>query len=428
MTTPAGVPNLPAGALTLDTMQSKLQDTSTTAQRARAVERVPDTFNSSTGGNPAADLSPFGVIFQLFAGFASTVANADPNDIQGPADLPGLLLAFVESLPVVGEFVRLGEAIGGTYVGDDPVLNAIQDLFGPIRELLARVAGAIASFPPTPEQIADGWNGFTGSVQDTIDGIFNAWANLGVMRDLNRAADDVRNAISGIFGTGLAAQSQVAAAVARIRALESAGNTISDDFVGASSSSLGTKYTVRNQGGGAGSIGLDGNGNAVWKVVGGGNRTQYCRRNDAVLTTDAFVWNAVFATNPMPYFFDDAYTYLLARMNAASDTMVRIRLGYGTAQVQKVVGDAVANIGAQVSIPTGIAGNTLQWQGGEPGQTNLGHHVVILGSTPILDVTDSSPVVGAGYRSVGPGMETGAFVLTQNSPAGFAYYSVSEVL
>lgn len=428
MTTPGGVPNLPTGALTLDTAQSKLQDTTAEAQRARAAERVPAVFAGSNGGSPTSDLSPFGIITQLFAGFNATVANADPADIQGPEDLPGLLHDFIESLPLVGAFVSLGDAIGGTYDGEDPVLLGIQELFRPLRELLAQVAGAISSFPPSPEEIAAGWTDFVGRVQDTIDGIFNGWANLGVMQDLNRAADDVRNAISGIFGTSLAAQSQIAAAVARIRVLESAGNTISDNFDGLASSSLGTNYTVRNQGGGAGSIGRDGSGNAVWKVVGNGNRTQYCRRNDAVLTTDAFLWSAVFASNPMPYFFDDAYTYLLARMNDDSDTMVRIRLGYGTAQLQRVVSDVVTNIGAQVSIPTGIAGNTLQWLGGEAGQTNLGHHVVTLGSTPILDEVDSSPVTGAGFRSVGVGMETGAFVLTQNSPAGFAYYSVSEVL
>lgn len=429
MTTPGGVTNLPAGALTLDTAGSKLQDMTTGAQRSRAVERFPSTFNGSNGGDPASDLSPFGIIVQLFAGFASTVANADPADIQSPDDLPGLLLDFVESLPVVGEFVRLGEAILGTYVGDDSVLNTIQDLFRPIRELLGAVAGAIEHFPPTPEQISDGWNDFTGRVQDTIDGIFNAWANLGAMLDLGRVADDVRNAISGIFGTSLAAQSQIAAAVARIRALESAGNTISDDFVGVSSSSLGSRYTVRNQGGGAGDIGLDGRGNAVWKHFGNGNRTQYCRRNDAVLTTEAFLCNAVFATNPMPFLFDDAYTYLPARMNAASNTMVRLRLGYGTAVVQKVVSDAVFNLGEPVGIPTGVAGNTLQWQGGEAGQTNLGHHVVILGSTPIINEVDSSPVTGSGYRSVGVGMETGNYLIFgQNVPAGLAYYSYSEVL
>lgn len=429
VTTPGGVPNLPAGALTLDTMASKLQDTTAAAQRARAVARVPSIFTGSSGGDPASDLSPSGVITGLYSGFASVVASADPADIQGPDDLPALLLAFIESLPIVGEFVRLGEAIGGTYVGDDPVLNTIQDLFRPLRELLQLVAGAITSFPPSPEEITAGWNDFTGRVQDTIDGIFNGWANLGAMLDLNKAADDVLEAISGIFNVGLSAQSKITAAEARLRALESAGNTISDDFGGASSSSLGSNYTVRNQGSGAGSIGKDGSGNAVWVFSGNGNRTQYCRRNDAVLTTDAFLCNVVFATNPFPYLFDDAYTYLPARMNTASNTMVRLRLGYGTAVVQKVVSDAVTNLGAPVSIPVGIAGNTMQWQGGEAGGTNLGHHVVLLGSTPIINEVDSSPVTGSGYQSVGIGMETGNYLgVTQNLPAGLAYYSFSEVL
>ncbi|MGZ9830158.1 hypothetical protein ACXYTP_24920, partial [Tsukamurella ocularis] len=65
--------------------------------------------------------------------FNSAVANADPADINGPEDLPELLLSFIENLPVVGEFVGLLEAILGTYDGDDPTLLQIQALFGFLR-------------------------------------------------------------------------------------------------------------------------------------------------------------------------------------------------------------------------------------------------------------------------------------------------------
>lgn len=135
MTTPGGVTNLPVGALTVDTLASKTQDMTPAAMRGRAADRVPSIFNSSTGGNMLSDLSPFGIIAQLFAGFNSHIANADPADIQGPEDLPGLLLDFIEELPVIGTMVGLLEAILGTYDGDDPVLLAIQDIFTLIRNL-----------------------------------------------------------------------------------------------------------------------------------------------------------------------------------------------------------------------------------------------------------------------------------------------------
>lgn len=149
MTTPGGVPNLPMGALTIPTLASKLQDMSGTAMRDRAAERMPAIFNGSSGGNPLSDLTPFGILTRIWAEFNSAVANADPADIQGPEDLPGLLLDFIESLPLVGELVGLLEAILGTYDGDDPVLLEIQEIFTLIRNILGGIDFQDA---PTPAQ------------------------------------------------------------------------------------------------------------------------------------------------------------------------------------------------------------------------------------------------------------------------------------
>lgn len=128
MTTPGGVPNLPVGALTIDTLQSKTQDTSVAANRTRSGERVPGIFNASNGGSPLNDLTPFGVLTQLFSGFNSVVSQADPADINGPDDLPSLLMQFIEELPVVGQFVDLLAAFSGTYDGDDQTLLTIQHI------------------------------------------------------------------------------------------------------------------------------------------------------------------------------------------------------------------------------------------------------------------------------------------------------------
>jgi hypothetical protein len=136
VTTPGGVPNLPVGALTLDTLASKTQDVTPTAMKARAAGRFSSIFSSSTGLDPASSITPFGILTTIFGGFNSTVANADPADVDGPEDLPGLLIDFIESLPFVGQFVELFQAILGNYTGTDTTLLGIQNLFAPIRAVV----------------------------------------------------------------------------------------------------------------------------------------------------------------------------------------------------------------------------------------------------------------------------------------------------
>ena len=102
------------------------------------------------------DLSLSGIIAKLFSEFNSVVANADPADIDGPEDLPGLLWDFITSLPVVGELVGLLEAIIGEYDGDDEVLLAIQEIFMPLRRLVQLVAGKDVDWP-TAGEVAEGW-------------------------------------------------------------------------------------------------------------------------------------------------------------------------------------------------------------------------------------------------------------------------------
>ncbi|GLE57860.1 hypothetical protein NJBCHELONAE_31700 [Mycobacteroides chelonae] len=189
MTTPGGVPNLPAGALSIETLAEQVQDMTPAAMRSRANGRYPGIFNGSTGGDPALDLSPIGIINQLFAGFNSHVANADPNDIQGPEDLPALLLDFIESLPVVGQFVGLAEAIMGTYDGDDETLLAIQQIFMPIRRLLQLASGQDVGWPTLPE-IEAGWT-------DLFAAIGNAVSKFPGVIAISRIANIIQDLING---------------------------------------------------------------------------------------------------------------------------------------------------------------------------------------------------------------------------------------
>ena len=146
MTTPGGVPNLPTGALTIDTLAS-LQDMTAETMRSRATDRIPSTFHGTTLGDPTSNASYGGLITQLFAAFNSAVANADPADIEGPDDLPDLLTGFIDELPIIGSLVGLPEAIYGTYEGSDPVLQFIEVLFAPIRLLMSGAEELPTEFP-----------------------------------------------------------------------------------------------------------------------------------------------------------------------------------------------------------------------------------------------------------------------------------------
>jgi hypothetical protein len=172
------VPNLPAGALTLDNLAARLQDMTPPQMRNWANERMPSIFDTSNGGNILSDLSPFGIITRIWAEVNSAIANADPADINGPEDIPGLLVDFIEGLPVIGELIGLFEAIMGTYTGDDPVLLAVQEIFLPIRMLLALVSGQDVGIP-TVEEIIAGWADLAAAIQSSIDNFIALFEGLG---------------------------------------------------------------------------------------------------------------------------------------------------------------------------------------------------------------------------------------------------------
>lgn len=264
--------------------------------------------------------------------------------------------------------------------------------------------------------------------QDIIDRIINAFRNLGVLVDSNLPGADILDAVFGIFNVGLTANTRTSAAEARIRALESAANSIIEDFSGASASSLGARWTQAYSGGGAGSLGLDGQGNAVWKQSGFGSQTCIARFNAGTPTTDSQIVQWVLASSPQSYVFDDAYTYIGARGDTAGTTYVRVRSGYDSIRLQAVVGGTITDIGPAWS-GSPRAGDAFEWQLGEAAGTNLRHHVVKRNGVTILDFTETTSVVGASYRSLMCGMETGnRLVFFQNIPAGLGVLTGAEVL
>lgn len=211
MTTPGGVPNLPKGALTVGTLGSSLQDHTPEALRARANERVPTIFDNSTGGNILNDLSPFGIITGIWSAVNSLIAGADPADIQGPEDIPELLIDFIEGLPFVGQFVTLLTdllaALQGEYEGTDEILLAIQSFLAPLIAFLKHVFdGFLAGFLSTGSTFLKAvfdWLGFFwGLFGEAVEGVLNpilefikwAWEKLDEI--VGGTADQILRAIT----------------------------------------------------------------------------------------------------------------------------------------------------------------------------------------------------------------------------------------
>lgn len=265
-------------------------------------------------------------------------------------------------------------------------------------------------------------------VQAIIDRIINAFQNLGEFVDGDHDVEDVLGAIFGIFDTGLGARTKAAAIEARVRQLESEANAIVLDFAGASSTSL-SGWTVTSSGGGAGSMGLDGKGNLVWKASGAGNRTQIGRYDGGALTVDNGRLEWILSSSPQSYIFDDAFTYVLFRVKDSSN-YVRVRSGFDEIRLQAVVAGAVTNIGLAWS-GNPRAGDQFALDFGEAAGANKRHFVLTRNGTPIIDVTDTAAVslVGPDFRKIGGGMETGnRLVFFQNIPAGLGVLTASEVL
>lgn len=268
---------------------------------------------------------------------------------------------------------------------------------------------------------------FTDRIAGIIDSIFNAFNNLGEWVDTNNPLSSVIDAVLGLLVVSTGAQSGVSAHEARIRALESSANTIVFDFNG--SSGLPSGVVVTSAGGGAGGMGKNGKGALVWVPSGSGNRTQIGRYDGQVLTTDCMVLEWVLSSTPQSYVFDDAYTYVCARMAASGfGDYLRLRSGFDSVRVQSVVGGSVSNVGGVWS-GRPQAGDVFRWEIGEPGGLNKRHHVLKRNGGVILDFTEAVSSVGAGFLKVGYGMETGnRLVFTQNIPAGLAVLTATEVL
>lgn len=352
LTTPDGVPNLPVGALTIDDLESKTQDMSTGAMKSRAVERIPGVFGGSTGGSPGSDFTPFGILTQIFAGVNSLIANADPADVQGPEDLPALVLNFIEGLPLVGQLVGLMEAILGQYHGDDPILLQVQQWFtillpeqimGPIRNLVNILVDVLDMIPIIGPPAGDALHYFA--------------QILGVFRD-NTA---------GAQGSADTANTGVAILNARVNEIVTGGVSLYDTFSrDVPDMATDADYDVAYSGG-SGNMALTNasTGVARWNAVGYSD-TRFVARHKTPMGTVRQRASTVIGAFTYGFAGNQAHVELMGRMDAARDNYVRAYLGADSAEIGYVVSGVYTRIGAAETVSVS-SGDLWDFEVGVPG-------------------------------------------------------------
>lgn len=422
MTVPGGVISLPPGASTLETLEANLQNMSAPAMKARAVDRFPSIMDGSTGGSPAVDLTPFGILTSIWAGTNSLVANADPADIEGPEDLPGLLLDFIEGLPVIGQLVGLVEAILGSYDGNDQVLLTIQNIFAPIRKLMQMITGVFDGFPSVAQVVSGFPNFIRQPLVDLVDilttvldsipiigpPVGNALEDLAAMFGLLKTKADTAQA------TGEAAQTAADNAnigVAQLKGQAAAsevpdGVYFTDSFDRIDTTGLGPKYILASSGVPTGPLRTDGN-NAWWNVGGNGQGTRFALI-DVPLHTIYQSLQVILDTKLANMSVADPRARIVLRSNFARTSYVYAEITWNSIRVFKVISGTTTALGPAVALPNPSADGDL-WTFIAGTDDPLGgddEFRVYQNNAEALRVKDSGTLAGKGT-----GYEYTAFVL-----------------
>lgn len=287
--------------------------------------------------------------------------------------------------------------------------------------------------------------------QDVIDGIYNGFANLGELLDLDRPRTDALDVIYNLLGIGVANKTSVAAIEAEIRLLKSAGNTLAEGFEGSSGGLPSAQWgssPFRSWGGGSGSIALDGKGNAVWSRSGGSTRGHFYRYyksgSVAQITTDAFEAGIVLASDPPDTSGDPAaYTYLGFSVPTGSTvTHGQLRIGRTKIAIEAVVSGTVTTLVESMGTVNPRAGDTFIIRRGASGNTNMHTYSVTKNGVPVTwsvggtSFTDTGSTIpyGSGMRGLGMGMQAGSrtvipiILFDQWIPAGVGVVTLAEVL
>lgn len=130
--------------------------------------RFPGVFFAQPAGSPLNPSMPLGFITDLFAKFASYVAQADPATITKPEDLQGLITDFVVGLP----------------------LSSLGSASNPLEQMQTNIQAAFTEL----NDVWDYYEGLSGGVREIQNGINQGWID----GDESEADPDVFATMRGI--------------------------------------------------------------------------------------------------------------------------------------------------------------------------------------------------------------------------------------
>lgn len=379
-----------------------------------------------------------------------TIADMDPSGSADWAPMSGTWIVPAGVDEVVPQPRVTDAATAGIIKVDRVWVKKIQRLDMDFTKNLVKRWEQIAAFAGVTDTDLDGdidvidvwnslWSGrlkglnwIPNATQATIDWINAGFASANELLDEGLDQTIVGGVISELLGQGTRNASLVAKHEARLRAIESAGNALTDDFERGASSSPGGLWTpYHSSGGGSGGPGTDGKGNLVYKPSGISNRIAVVRHTGAI-TTDACKLVVLLSSTPPSTWPDDAYSYAGFSAHAGSVTYGRLRIGGASVHLQAMAaGTAYDLVTWNIDCK---AAHQLELQRGEAGGVNMHTYRLWLNGVQVGDPwTDPNARLpyGAGYRSMVAGMETSlrvGLIPSQWIPAGFAYLQLQEVI
>jgi len=220
----------------------------------------------------------------------------------------------------------------------------------------------------------------------------------------------------------------------------SGGVSVNDGFSGSSAATLSSSTWTRvtsstsTDGSGGGTFGPNGSGQAVWKKSGFLSRRDVYRSNTA-LGTDYQAVFAVVSTPPESPLGEDAYLYLLGRMNAAGTEFVYARIGNNDLTIGNVTAGTPrttvpwGGVWQSVSITANPGDQFSLYLGGYDGTSNNPlYFVVKQNGINRLSYTDTSSAYGSSnlYCGIAAYAANRFFNLTQTAPGAIDLWAAAD--
>lgn len=339
--------------------------------------------------------------------------------------------ADVSSSPGWANFINIffNSIMGG--------FKSITDLIGKIVE--AVTGSAVGTLLTMKNFFVDRWNDLVSItdqvgnfIRSIVAGVSNILDDVPVVGNI---LSDVWDAVARMLGLSSNAQDTADTAnkeIALMKArMASGGTIILDDFDRASATSLGTNWTQTYSLSGGGSMGMDGNGNAVWKASGTTSRKCAAYYNAATLSTDHGIVSTVIKQgNHVPGVGESHnYNYICGRLSTGGTRYLYVRWRSNRLYIGR------CDFGSDWDfIDIGFsskAGTVIELEYGGPRLGTYGWEARVNGSQAAIsagDITTNPTDDGAGnyFRGVGLNMwATNAFA-RQSVPASLQVFTAVD--